>query len=407
MTDYRPRPTLSDLTSRELEVIEAARCGTMLVCSELPVDQLAADDDPAREVQAELLRELLLGLHGPVDPRGVRLMGARIIGMLDLDTISADTGLRLINCVFPEYIDTTNCHLPWLWLNRSHIEGLLARQLIVGGDVRLDSVRVGGGGNGSISLQGARIGGVLDLNDVQITNDGGPTLLADGLKVDGDIYLRGVRIVGSGVGSEVRLTGAEVGGQLVLSDSDISNETGSALIADRLSVKGDLLLMATRARGAGRFGVLYLHGARIGGMLDLDGAELANDTGPALRADRLQVDGNLDLRNIKVGGAGELGTVRLLGARIGGRLDLEGAEISNASGTSLQLQEAHAGEAIDLPFTVVCSAPTPDSPCSDAKVVDVDGLTFSALSRMGWQQWLHVIRLHTREYRPSTATAVR
>jgi hypothetical protein len=192
VTDSQPLPVLADLTARE--VIDAARDGTMLICSVLPVDQLANDQDQAHEVRAELLRELLLDRRGPVDPRGVRLTGARIIGLLDLDTISTSTGLRLIKCVFPDGIDAANCHLPWLWLNGSHIDVLLARQLKVDSDMRLDGLRVGGAENGSISLQGAHIGGNLDLDGAEITNDVGPTLLADGLKVDGNLYLQRVRV---------------------------------------------------------------------------------------------------------------------------------------------------------------------------------------------------------------------
>ncbi|WIX98635.1 hypothetical protein QRX60_31795 [Amycolatopsis mongoliensis] len=50
-------------------------------------------------VRAVVLRELLLGLRGPVDPRGVRLGGARIAGTLDLDHVEAVVGLALVDCV--------------------------------------------------------------------------------------------------------------------------------------------------------------------------------------------------------------------------------------------------------------------------------------------------------------------
>jgi hypothetical protein len=400
VTDSQPLPVLADLTARELEVIDAARDGTMLICSALPVDQLANDQDQAHEVRAELLRELLLGRRGPVDPRGVRLTGARIIGLLDLDTISTSTGLRLIKCVFPDGIDAANCHLPWLWLNGSHIDVLLARQLKVDSDMRLDGLRVGGTENGSISLQGAHIGGNLHLDGAEITNDVGPTLLADGLKVDGNLYLQRVRVTGSGVGSELRLTGAHIGGQLRLNHAQIVNGTGSALLADRLKVDEDLLLMDVRVTGSGKLGAIRLHGARIGGMLDLDGAKITNDTGPALRIDRLQIDGNLDLRNVRVTGAGELGAIRLFGARIGGMLDLGGATITNDSGLGLNLQEAHVGEVTHLPAAVVCSAPIQGISCVDPTSVDLDRFVFGALSGIGWRGWLHIIRFHTMAYRP-------
>lgn len=90
---------LGDLTSRERQLVDAAASGDGLECSQLPIEQLSATDDPEHTIRAELLRELLLNrCDKPPDPRGVRLRGARITGTLDLSHVEAVVGMELRNC---------------------------------------------------------------------------------------------------------------------------------------------------------------------------------------------------------------------------------------------------------------------------------------------------------------------
>jgi hypothetical protein len=90
---------LSDLSEREQNLVRAARRGDGVDCDALTMGELATTEDPARVVRAELLRELLLGRRGDLDPCGVRLSGARITGDLDLSHVHAHVLLRLNKCV--------------------------------------------------------------------------------------------------------------------------------------------------------------------------------------------------------------------------------------------------------------------------------------------------------------------
>jgi hypothetical protein len=74
------------------------------------------------------------------------------------------------------------------------------------------------------------------------------------------------------------------------------------------------------AHGAGELGTMWL-GARIGGQPDCSGATITNPSGPALRANFLQAAGTFLRAGFTAGGSGELGTVRLVGARIEVQLD--------------------------------------------------------------------------------------
>src|SRR5262249_53951318 len=151
----------------------------------------------------------LLGRHGQLDPRGVRLRGARIDGTLDLDDVQATTPLRL-----------TDCHAPVIWLERAHLHYLalvgvtttsvVADGLRVDHDLALTRLRATGTGS-VIRLRGARIGGALDFEGAELASTDGPALHADGLQVAGGMFLRGgFRASGAGDRGVIRLLGVHI-----------------------------------------------------------------------------------------------------------------------------------------------------------------------------------------------------
>ncbi|TVP74301.1 MAG: hypothetical protein EA339_00625 [Rhodobacteraceae bacterium] len=97
----------------------------------------------------------------------------------------------------------------------------------------------------------------------------------------------------------------------------------AAIKADRLQAEGGVFLREAKLAGK-----VQLLGARLGSNLDCDGAAL-QAKGEALICDRMQVEGSVFLRGAKI-----TGEVRLLGARLGGDLDCDGAELQ-AKGTAL------------------------------------------------------------------------
>jgi adhesin HecA-like repeat protein len=99
------------------------------------------------------------------------------------------------------------------------------------------------------------------------------------------------------------------------------------LSADQLTTRGNLQLRyGFTARGEVR-----LVGAHVGGQLDLRGATLTNPGGPALVADGLTVDQDLLCGE----GFAATGEVRLVGAHVGGQLNLRGATLTNPGGRAL------------------------------------------------------------------------
>ncbi|MCR6484772.1 hypothetical protein M8542_18245 [Amycolatopsis sp. OK19-0408] len=337
------------MTEDEHAVVEAARLGIVLTCSTLSVEQLAEDEDPAHEVRAELLRELLIGLHGSLDPRGVRIKGARIVGALDLAHVCTKTGLELQNCFVPEPITMSDARLSWL------------------------------------SLAGSRLAGVA----------------ADGLRIEGDLDMSNARVVTSSDWGAVLAADAHIGGFFDLEGAEITNDSGPALMADRLEAGSDLRLENLRAAGSGARGAIRMVSARVRGQLSLIDAEVTNGTGPAVTADRLQVEGHVLLWNARIAGSGTEGAVWLLGAKISGVLDFtNNAKISNTGGVGLQLQGLHVEADALLPASLVCVASKSRGRCNHPGRINLDGFTFSALHKATWREWLHLIRFHTPAYRP-------
>jgi hypothetical protein len=132
----------------------------------------------------------------------------------------------------------------------------------------------------------------------------------------------------------VLLVGGHLG-RLECDGATMRNDAGPALVADRLQVdQGVFLRGGFEAVGAGERGAVQLIGAHLGG-LECDGATMRNDAGPALVADGLQVDQGVFLSGgFEAVGAGKRGAVQLIGAHLG-RLECNGATMRNDAGPAL------------------------------------------------------------------------
>lgn len=91
----------------------------------------------ARTVRARLIRELLTGRHGSIDPAGLRLRGARITGRLDFDHVRAGVSLFLRDCGFTEPLSLTSARLRHLDLTGSKLVAIDSRGLGLDADLVL------------------------------------------------------------------------------------------------------------------------------------------------------------------------------------------------------------------------------------------------------------------------------
>lgn len=324
---------LDDLTAREMALVDAAHEGSVLTC------------DGKTRIRAELIRELLLGRRGELDPRGIRLRKAKVVGTLDLDYVTANVGLDLVDCAVEERMTLSHAVLPRLVLTKSHIAGLNAEGIRVSGDlILIDATVTGAGTTGAIRLRDAHTS-TLAMEGLEARNDSGPALHADRLRVDSIMFFGGAKLFGAGERSAVRLLGAQVGGAVNGKGAEIRNGSGPALHAAEITVGGNMFLEHAVMSGHGAKGAIRLAGAHIGGELNLAYAEISNTDGPALHGDALRV-GGLQFNGARISGKGLPGTICLPNARVDNDVYLMNAKVRNSSGSALYADGVHVEGAI-------------------------------------------------------------
>jgi hypothetical protein len=293
------------LTTAEKTLIRNCKAGEETVLGDSPPD--GPDDDC--EVRAGLLRYLITGGCGrcKVHDWGVQLVGAYISGRLDLSFVTAKGATGLINCRFEEGVMALQARFEFLALTGSHLPGLNAQGVKVTGPVFLQG---GFSAEGEVRLSGAEIGGQLSCVDGHFNNADGLALSAQGVKVTGDVFLRG----GFTAEGAVSLSGAVIGGQLECDGGHFSNQGGDALIAEGMTVAGHVLFR----QGFIAEGEVYLSSAVIGGNFECDGAQFLNASADALYAQNMVAD-QLFWRKVK----DVKGVVSFAGARVKDLVDDE------------------------------------------------------------------------------------
>ena len=379
-------------------------CGEELICSEPVSILQVQGLDKRYTVEAKDIRDILTGKNAPksgasssLDPLGIRIRGARIRGELNLDGITVTTSLQLTGCLLEERLtlrDATmhllvleRCVLPGAWADRAKVDTLTIQDCAVAAndaegairlvsthvtiDLRLTGTCVGNpagpavlatsltvdasmfmdrlytseaSSDGAVCLTGATIAGDLVLHGARLTASTGPAFNGEDMTVKGAAFLdQGFKASGAGDQGAVRLASASITGQLSLGGATLENKSGQALAADLLTAKSDLLAdrgFTANADGAGELAAVQLKGAKISGDLMLDGATLANCSGPALDAALLTVQGDMTMTGpggprgrFSATGAAGLSTVQLRGATISGHLSLDGATVTSTAPT--------------------------------------------------------------------------
>jgi cytoskeletal protein CcmA (bactofilin family) len=225
----------------------------------------------------------------------VRLLGARIGGDLDCD------GAQF-----------SNPKADALIVDGMRIQG----DVRLGGDFKADGV---------VSLSGTKIGGNLDCSGAQFLNPEDEAIRAEGATIEGDVLFKNDfdddGEVKSNFNAEggVELKGATIGGDFDCEHAQFSNPEDDAITADVLTVKGDV----TFGKGFKADGKVRLFGAMIGGDLECEGAQFINPEG-ALNSDAAKIGGDVKFH----GGVKAIGRVGFSGATIGGDLDCEFTKLS-------------------------------------------------------------------------------
>jgi len=282
-------------------------------------DPNAWGDD--RRVRGEVITRLLLGARErePGYVARIALIGARVIGPIDLSGGHTEHELTLDRCWIDQPVNLINSSSSTVLISRSRLPRLVGFGWRVSGSVSL----IGSRCVDEVRLAGAHITGQLVLAGATLTNAGAPALTADGLTVGGGMFCDD----GFAANGEIRLAGASITGPLVFTGAVLAHPDETALNGDGLTVNGDAFLND----GFTAVGEIRLGGAHITGQLVLTNATLSNPDRRTLFAERLTVDSGMLCRS----GFTSVGEIRLLSARVAGQLSFAGATLANPDKAAL------------------------------------------------------------------------
>lgn len=295
------------LTPAEQALLSHAAAGTLCQVGTACPDPA---DSTAPRIRAGLLAHLICGgsAEAPVAPQGIRLIGAVIDGPLILSFCEArgETDLRL--CAFTDPVAARRTRFAQLVLSGSHLPGLVAEGAEIAGSAFLLGVTA----TARISFATASIGGQLALHGARIAG-----LTAQGARIGASVYLRAASGTPFQSQGAVSLAGAEIAGQLACDGARLLNPGGLALTLQATRIAGDAVF---RTQGALPFhaeGEVRLSVAQIGGQLDFGGARLSNAGGNALSAQRMQVGAEFFWQGVTVAE----GALHLPSAQVGDLVD--------------------------------------------------------------------------------------
>ena len=193
----------------------------------------------------------------------------------------------------------------------------------------LDSITARGGG---FNLTGCRIRGDLDMRHAIVASDRGGISLVRAT-IQGRIDLQSSSVSTNRDGPAVSLEHGSIDAQAILSNVTVRNMGGPGLSVQYASFGGALDLTKANITVDSQRGALQANSVHVKGALTLDRISIDNASGTAFRAINgrvdlgLSVDGDSSFR-----GRGPAGTIRIIGARIGGQAVFYKATIVNERG---------------------------------------------------------------------------
>ena len=256
-----------NLSACEQKLIETVPAGENVFCGTVPKaddpsnDPSRADQwDHSREVRAAVIRWLCADRDARqlVDPRGIQLTGAKILGNLELDFVKVPFRIRIVHSAFTGRIHLLYAEVPELNLSGSRTGEIRADELVVPGGVLLED---GFQAEGEVDLMRAKLGAQLDCRGGHFDNPGKLALRADGLHATDVLLYNGFFSRG-----EVNLERARLNGDLVLDAGTFLNAKGDAINADGIVASEILMRQGFRADG-----LVKLQKARVSGSLDMVG----------------------------------------------------------------------------------------------------------------------------------------
>ncbi|HEY7224280.1 MAG TPA: hypothetical protein VH561_11910 [Micromonosporaceae bacterium] len=203
--------------------------------------------------------------------------------------------------------------------------------------------------HGRINLSSTRIDGRLEIRDAALVRPerdegryhsprfSGKALVGLRLFVGAELLLEGTTTISGGID----LASAELGRFAIESGSTVEAPGEVAIDLTNAEIRSAVTVgEAVRVRGT-----TLLVGARIRGRLDLDGAALTDPQGHSLlKADGATIDGDVTLKRVRATG----GQLKFWRSTVGGGFDAEGAVVENPDGGTVRLHQSEVGGSVRL-----------------------------------------------------------
>jgi hypothetical protein len=195
--------------------------------------------------------------HAPVHEKGVQIIGGWIEGGLDLEACHLPNDITIQNSVIDGDLTLMDASCEGIYLTGSRIKALNGDRVMTKGSIHFQNSFQA---SGEVRLVGAQIGGNLVCNGGRFENAGGNALNFDRAGITGSVFLRD----GFHVSGTVRLLGAQIGGNLSCSGGRFQNADGKALLCDNAVVTGGFFFRKV----AGFEGVASLPNLSVGVLVD-------------------------------------------------------------------------------------------------------------------------------------------
>jgi hypothetical protein len=288
-----------------------------------------------RDIRAQLLRWLAIdndAMHH-VDPNGVRVLGARIVGGINLDHVRVPFAMTLERCSISDEMDLESAEFPSLDLSGSYTGPINAMNLIAHGNLNLSSTDLNRGefsASGLVYLAYAKIEGWANFAGGHFHySESSPffakplrlALFLSGAEVRGDVNLN------SGFESDGCAFVAEntIDGDLNCSGGRFFNPNNAALEGGGSIVKGVVVLGPHPMGFGGDFtadGLVMFENTRVGGYFLVERARFEGKANArhGFFAPGLSMSGGFVWQNVSL----ENGAIiDLSGANVGALIDDE------------------------------------------------------------------------------------
>ena len=273
-------------------------------------------------LSAEVVRNLLTrsNPNWRVTRAGVRVVGARIIGVLDLTGTTIDFPIAFIDCYFAHELALRGATLQSIFLGGSDVPGIDASSSHIHGDVQLcDGFRA----HARVRFDRAIVDGNFSLNGAHLNSHNHPTSLTDGT------------FVSSMLADSHDHVGVRVSTSFSSSSELLDRSRRSAFFADEMTIHGHLLM----SNSFHSVGEVSMRRAHIGGVFYCCHARFENLGAVAIVTDEALIDGDIVMSN----GFVAHGEVSIRRARLRGHLYCSHGTFKNPGGDALSADGAEVG----------------------------------------------------------------